>query len=146
MVRVLSVLLLILPMAGEAQVRPTLPPGVVRVSFGTAHRYYGPGKEMCAIVFPLPSAEFERGTTELSYAVELEPQKVKKASARVLGESSQPLRAVPCNVFAPVPGGFTQTQIGSTISRADKAPLAPGRYTLRIVVDGRTADVPFTIK
>jgi len=129
-----------------AQPRVTLPKGVKRVAFGTAHRYFGPGKEMCVIVFPLPSAVFDRGTTELSYAVELEPRTVKKASAHVIGDAPQPLRSVACNVFTPVPGGFSQTQIGSTISRTDKAPLAPGQYTLRIVVDGQAADVPFSVK
>jgi hypothetical protein len=129
-----------------AQPPVALPRGVKSVAFGTAHRYFGPGKEMCAIVYPLPGAVFERGVTELSYAVELEPLTVRKASASVIGGSPQPLRSVPCNVFMPVRGGFSQTQIGSTISRHDKAPLAPGRYTLRITVDGQTADVPFTIK
>ncbi len=130
----------------DAQPRVTLPRGVARVSFGTAHRYFGPGKEMCVIVFPLPGAAFERGTTELSYAVELEPRTVKKASAQVVGATPQSLRSVACNVFTPVPGGFSQTQIGNTISRIDKAPLASGQYTLRIVVDGQTADVPFHVK
>ncbi len=131
---------------GDAQTRVTLPRGVTRVSFGTAHRYFGPGKEMCVIVHPLPSAVFERGTTELSFAVELEAQTVKKASAQVTGATPQPLRSVPCNVFTPIRGGFSQTQIGSTISRVDNAPLASGEYRLRIVVDGETAEVPFSIK
>lgn len=56
----------------------TLPKGVTRVSFGTAHRYFGPGKEMCVITSPVPGAVFERGTTELSYAVELEPRTVRR--------------------------------------------------------------------
>lgn len=124
----------------------TLPKGVKSVSFGTAHRYFGPGKEMCVITYPMPGAVFERGITELSYAVELEPRTVTKASAQVIGQTPQPLRAVPCNVFTPMPGGFSQTQIGNTISRTDRAPLASGAYKLRISVDGQTADVPFTIK
>ena len=132
--------------AAQPQSGVTLPRGVKSVAFGTAHRYYGPGKEMCVITFPMPGAVFEHGITELSYAVELEPRTVKKASASIVGELPQPLRSVPCNVFLPVRGGFSQTQIGSTISRADKAPLARGRYTLRIAVDGQTADIPFTIK
>ena len=130
----------------QAQNRPTLPKGVKSVSFGTAHRYYGPGKEMCVIVYPMPAAVFEPAPMELSYAVELEPQTVKKAAVQVIGAAPQPLRAMPCNVFTPVPGGFSQTQIGNTISRIDKAPLAIGTYKLRISVDGQTADVPFTIK
>lgn len=131
---------------GDAQTPSTLPRGVKRVLFGTAHRYYGPGKEMCVIVYPLPSAVFERGTTELSFAVELEAQTVKKASAQVTGSTPQTLRSVPCNVFTPIRGGFSQTQIGSTISRIDNAPLASGEYRVRIVVDGATAEVPFSIK
>ena len=129
----------------HAQQRVTLPKGVTRVSFGTAHRYFGPGKESCVVVYPLPSAVFERGITELTYAVELEAKAVKQASATIMGVPAQPLRSVPCNVFTPIPGGFSQTQIGNTISRADKGPLASGQYTLRIVVDGQTADIPFTI-
>ncbi len=112
----------------DAQPRVTLPKGVKSVSFGTAHRYFGPGKEMCVIVFPLPGAVFERGITELSYAVELEPRTVKKASAqRDRRHAAAACASVACNVFTPVPGGFSQTQIGNTISRADKAPLASGR-------------------
>ena len=132
--------------AASADQKSTLPEGVKSVAFGTAHRYFGPGKEMCVITYPVPTAVFARGVTELSYAVELEPQTVTKASAQVIGEAPQPLRAVPCNVFTPIRGGFSQTQIGNTISRTDKAPLAPGTYKLRISVDGYSTDVPFTIK
>jgi hypothetical protein len=146
MVRAILMFVLMLTAAGDAQTRVTLPKGVKRVAFGTAHRYFGPGKEMCVIVYPLPSGVFERGTTELSYAVELEPLAVKKASAQLITDAQQPLTSVPCNVFTPVRGGFSQTQIGNTISRSDKAPLASGRYTLRISVDGQIVDVPFSIK
>jgi hypothetical protein len=101
---------------------------------------------MCAIVYPLPNpAVFERGVTEISYAVELEPRTVTRASAQVVGETPQQLRAVGCNAFVPVRGGFSQTQIGSTVSRIDKKPLTPGTYTLRVTVDGQTADVPFRV-
>jgi hypothetical protein len=146
-IHALTLVLLLAPacIAG-AQPKVTLPKGVVRVSFGTAHRYFGPGKEMCVVVYPSPTAVFKRGITELTYAVELEPKAVKQASAHVVGDAPQPLRSVPCNVFTPVPGGFSQTQIGSTIFRIDKGPLAPGQYTLRITVDGQSADVPFSIK
>jgi hypothetical protein len=130
----------------ETQTRVTLPKGVKSVSFGTAHRYFGPGKESCVIVYPLPTAVFDRGITELTYAVELEPLTVKKASAQLVSNTEQPLMSVPCNVFTPVRGGVSQTQIGNTISRHDKAALASGRYTLRINVDGQTVDVPFSIK
>jgi hypothetical protein len=124
----------------------TLPKGVRSVTFGTAHRYYGPGKEMCVVAYPMPGGVFERGVAEISYAVELEPLIVKQAAARVTARSPQPLRSVPCNVFTPVRGGFSQTQLGSTISRIDKAPLESGTYTLRIEVDGQIAEVPFIIK
>ena len=131
-----------------SQSAPTrLPSGVRSVSFGQAQRYKGPGKEMCAIVQSLPRpAAFVRGGREISYAVELEPQVVKSASARVVAPAGQELHAVACNVFTPVKGGFSQTQLGNTLSRIDKAPLLPGLYTLRITVDGQTAEVPFTIR
>ena len=64
----------------------------------------------------------------------------------VIAPAGQELRAVACNVFTPVKGGFSQTQLGNTLSRADKAPLLAGQYILRIAVDGQTAEVPFTIK
>ena len=125
----------------------TLPSGVKSVSFGQAQRYTGAGKEMCAIVKPLPSpAVFARGVTEVSYAVELEPQVVRSASARVIAPAGQELRAAGCNAFTPIKGGFSQTQLGSTLSRADKAPLRSGQYTLRITVDGQVAEVAFTIQ
>jgi hypothetical protein len=123
-----------------------LPAGVKSVAFGTAHRYYGPGKEMCVVVYPMPGGVFERGVTEISYAVELEPQTVKSAAARVIAPGGQEIRAAACNVFMPIKGGFTQTQLGSTLSRVDKGSLRPGEYTLRITVDGQTAEVPFSIK
>jgi hypothetical protein len=137
---------LCLSAAVSGQTRVTLPKGVRSVAFGTAHRYFGPGKEMCSITYPLPGAVFAAGIAELSYAVELEPVTVKQASVQVIGDTAQPLRSVPCNVWTPVRGGFSQTQIGNTISRIDKAPLASGQYKLRITVDGQTVEVPFSIK
>ena len=141
-------ILIVLGIAARSQTVPaSLPPGVRSVSFGQAQRYSGPGKDMCAIVRPLPRpAVFERGATEITYAVELEPRVVTSASARVIAPAGQELRAAPCNVFTPIKGGFSQTQLGNTLSRADKAPLLAGQYILRIAVDGQTAEVPFTIK
>ena len=128
------------------QASVSLPVGVKGVSFGQAQRYNGPGKEMCAIVRPLASPPvFERGVKEISYAVELEPRVVKSASARVVAPAGQELRAAGCNIFTPIKGGFSQTQVGSTLSRTDNAPLLPGRYTLHITVDGQTAEIPFVI-
>lgn len=145
---VLATLLLLLGVLASSQNPPiSLPSGVKSVSFGQAQRYGGAGKELCAIVQPLPSpAVFERGVTEISYTVELEPRIVKSASARVVAPAGQELRADGCNAYMPIKGGFSQTQLGSSISRVDKAPLRPGRYTLRISVDGQAAEVPFTIK
>lgn len=142
-----SVLFMLAFAAPPQQAGIRLPAGVKGVSFGQAQRYNGPGKEMCAIVRPLPSpAVFDRGVTEITYAVELEPRTVQSASARVIAQGGQELRAVPCNVFVPVKGGFSQTQLGNTLSRVDKAPLQPGQYSLRITVDGQVAEVPFSIK
>ena len=143
-----ATILVSLAIAAFAQDAPiTLPAGVKGVSFGQAQRYQGAGKEMCAIVQPLPSpAVFERGVTEISYAVALEAGTVKSASARVVAPAGQELRAVPCNIFTPIKGGFSQTQLGSSISRIDKEPLRSGQYTLRITVDGQVAEVAFTIK
>jgi hypothetical protein len=102
---------------------------------------------MCAIVRPLASPPvFESGVTEISYAVELEPRVVKSASARVVAPAGQELRAAGCNIFTPIKGGFSQTQVGSTLSRAGNAPLLPGRYTLRVTVDGHTTEIPFEIR
>lgn len=131
-----------------AQTRVTLPSGVAGVSFGRAQRYKDiSGKEMCAIVQPLadPPA-FERGVTEISYAVHLQPRTVKSASTRVVAPAHRELQGLPCHVFTLVKGGFSQTQLGSTLFRLDKAPLQSGSYLLRITIDGRTADVPFAIK
>jgi hypothetical protein len=140
--------LIVLALAAPSQLAHiTLPSGVKSVSFGQAQRYTGAGKEMCAIVKPLPiPAVFERGVTEVSYAVELEAQVVQRASARVVAPAGQELRAAGCNAFTPIKGGFSQTQLGSTLSRADKAPLRSGQYTLRITVDGQVAEVAFTIR
>jgi hypothetical protein len=143
-----ATILVSLAIAASSQNAPvTLPAGVKAVSFGQAQRYQGAGKEMCAIVQPLPSpAVFERGVTEISYGVALEPGTVKSASARVVAPAGQELRAVPCNIFTPIKSGFSQTQLGSSISRIDKAPLRSGQYTLRVTVDGQMAEVPFTVK
>jgi hypothetical protein len=124
-----------------------LPAGVTGVSFGQAQRYRAGGKEMCTIAEPLRTpAAFARGVVEIAYAVHLEPLVVKSASARVVAPAGQELRAAPCNALTPVKGGFSQTQLGSSITRLDKAPLLPGQYTLRITVDGQVAEVPFTIR
>ena len=143
----LAAVLILLGMAASSQnALPRLPTGVRSVSFGQAQRYNGTGKQLCAIVRPLSNpAVFERGVTEVSYAIELEPVVVKSASARVVAPAGQELGAAPCNAFTPIKGGFSQTQLGSSISRADKAPLLPGRYTLRLTVDGQVAEIPFTI-
>ena len=123
-----------------------LPIGVKSVSFGQAQRYTGAGKELCAIVQALPSpAVFEHGVAEVSYAVELEARSVKSASARVVAPAGQELRAAGCNAYTPIKGGFSQTQLGSSISRVDKAPLLSGQYTLRITVDGQVVEIPFAI-
>ena len=126
----------------------TLPPGVTAVSFGRGERFKdAAGKEMCSIAKPLPEpAAFERGVTEISYGVALTPHVVKSASARVIAPGGQDLRVASCNIFTPVKGGFSQTQLGSTISRADKRPLVPGAYRLRITIDGHTAEIPFSVK
>ncbi len=139
---------MLLGVATLAQNAPvTLPAGVKSVSFGQAQRYDAGGKEFCAIVKPLPTpVVFDRGVAEISYAVELEPRTVKSAAARVVAPAGQELRASGCNAFTPIKGGFSQTQLGSTLSRVDKAPLRSGRYTLRITVDGQIAEVAFTIK
>lgn len=143
----LMTLLLALGLAISSQRAPvTLPGGVKSVSFGQAQRYQGAGKELCAIVRPLAQPlVFERGVMEISYAVELEPVVVKSASARVVAPAGQELRTSACNAFTPIKGGFSQTQLGSSISRADKAALLPGPYSLRITVDGQVADVTFTV-
>ena len=145
MITFLHVLLGVATLAQNAPV--TLPAGVKSVSFGQAQRYDAGGKEFCAIVKPLPTpVVFDRGVTEISYAVELEPRTVKSAAARVVAPAGQELRASGCNAFTPIKGGFSQTQLGSTLSRVDKAPLRSGQYTLRITVDGQIAEVAFTIK
>ena len=139
--------LILLGAAALSQNAPvSLPTGVKSVSFGQAQRNDGAGKQLCAIVQPLPRpAVFERGVREISYAVELEPRIVKSASARVVAPAGQELQAAACNAFTPIKGGFSQTQLGSSLSRVDKAPLRAGQYTLRITVDGQVAEIPFTI-
>ena len=111
------------------------------MSFGQAQRYTAqarrcaPSSSRCRVRW-CSSEE----STEISYAVELEPRVVKSASARVVAPAGQELRAPGCNVFTPIKGGFSQTQLGSTLSRVDKEPLRSGQYTLRITVDGQTAE------
>ena len=142
-----AALLTLMQVAALSQNAPvSLPTGVKAVSFGQAQRYDGAGKPLCAIIQPLPRpVVFERGVREISYAVQLEPRTVKSASARVVAPAGQQLQAAACNAFTPIKGGFSQTQLGSSISRVDKAPLNPGQYTVRITVDGQTVDIPFSI-
>jgi hypothetical protein len=137
------------PTSAGAQSRGTLPSGIAGVSFGIAQRYKdASGKEMCSIVHPLADPPvFERGVMEISYGVHLQPRAVKSASTQVVAPAPQgELQRAPCHAFTLVKGGFSQTQLGSTLSRLDKAPLRSGRYVLRITIDSQTADVPFTIK
>ena len=138
--------------AGEAlpaQSRAILPDGVSGVSFGTARRYKdASGKEMCAIVQPLGDPPvFHRGVMEIAYGVHLRPRAVKSASTQLVAPVTQEaLHRIPCNAFTLVKGGFSQTLLGSTISRADKAPLASGKYVLRMTIDGETAEIVFTVR
>jgi hypothetical protein len=133
----------------SAQPRVTLPAGVVDVSFGKATRYTdASGKAMCAIVDPVGEPPvFAHGISEISYGVQLQPRTVKSAATQVIAPPGQgELRRTPCHAFTLIKGGFSQTLLGSTIARVDGSPLKPGRYALRITVDGQTATVPFTIK
>jgi hypothetical protein len=134
--------------ASTAQVQVPLPVGVAGVSFGKAQRYKDvTGKEMCAIVEPVADPpSFNRGVTEISYGVALQPRAVKSAATTVIAPAGQQLHSVPCNIFMLVTGGFSQTQLGSTIMRVDKQPLVAGTYQLRITVDGQTAEIPFSVK
>jgi hypothetical protein len=143
------VVVLALQATSQSPVRMTLPAGVTAVSFGTAQRYKdAAGKEMCAIARPLTDPPvFDRDVTEISYGVGLQPGAVQSASTQVIAPAEQGyLQRTPCNAFAPVKGGFSQTLLGSTIQRLDKKPMQSGSYILRITVDGQTADVPFTIR
>jgi hypothetical protein len=131
-----------------AVVRPVLP-GVRRVSFGVAERTKNAaGTEICWIAQPLPDPPvFDGVVSEITYVVELEPRTVKSAATRVVAPPGQgALEGAVCNGFTIIRGGFSQTQLGNTISRVDQQPLMPGSYTLQITVDGQTAEVPFTIK
>jgi len=133
----------------DAQPRITLPAGVSGVSFGKAQHYKdASGKNMCAIVSPLSDPPvFERGVTEVSYGVQLQPRAVKSAATQIVAPPGQgELHHAPCHAFTLIKGGFSQTQLGSTISRLDKSPLKSGKYILRITVDGHTAEVRFTIR
>jgi hypothetical protein len=106
------------------------------------------GSEVCGIVERLkdPPA-FASGVREISYAVALEPRGVKSAVTEVVAPGGQgQLIPKPCNAFTIVRGGFSQTQLGSTLSRSDKAPLKSGWYQLRLIIDGQVADVPFMVK
>jgi SAM-dependent methyltransferase len=145
----LAVALVVLLAGSPLVAQGALPAGVVRVSFGVAVRARNSaGTESCRIPKPLSTpAAFERGLAEITYAVELEPKVVKSAAAQLAAPPGQgTLTASPCNVFTLVPGGFSQTQLGNTVSRADKKPLASGSYKVRITVDGQTVEVPFTVK
>jgi hypothetical protein len=116
------------------------------VSFGAAQRYKDTsGKEMCAIVKPLDPPVFPRGATAISYGVHLRPRVVKAASAQIVAPAGQELRREPCNAFTLIERGFSQTLLGSTLSRLDGKPLVAGKYTLRVTVDGQSAEFPFEI-
>ena len=141
------------PATPSVERRPTITVGPVtgvrRVAFGTAQRTPGTGGlSTCTIPDPLPEpALFAPGTREISYIVELEPRSVKSAATEVIAPEGQgQLLGVHCNGFTIITGGFSQTQLGNTISRLDKNPLKPGTYILRITVDGESADVPFVVK
>ena len=126
-----------------------LPAGVKRVVFGVAHRAKSPsGGESCTIAEPLADPPvFDRAPREITYIVELEAGTVKSASTEVVAPSGQGDTAgVNCNAYSVVAGGFSHTQLGNTISRTDKQPLSSGQYRVRIVVNGETAEVPFSIR
>ncbi len=134
-------------LAASALGQPALPAGAVRVSFGTAVRTRNAaGTESCRITKPLsPPVIFDR-PTEITYTVELEPKGAKSARAQLIAPAAQALTAVPCNVFTLVMRGFSQTQVGNTVSRADGKPFSPGVYRVHVTIDGQSTDVAFTIK
>ena len=143
----LAVALVAIVLVASAFGQPALPAGAVRVSFGTAVRTRNAaGTESCRITKPLSSPVIFDRPTEITYTVELEPKGVKSAQAQLVAPAAQALAAVPCNVFTLVTGGFSQTQVGNTVSRADRKPFLPGVYSVHLTIDGRSADVAFTIK
>jgi hypothetical protein len=142
-------LLVWLLLVEAAVAQGALPPGVTRVSFGAAQRTKNSaGTETCRVPQPLSEpVSFNGGVTEITYAVELEPKVVKSASAQLVAPAGQgALSAVPCNVFTLIPGGFSQTQLGNTVSRVDKKPFAAGVYKVRVTIDRVSAEIAFTVK
>jgi hypothetical protein len=144
-----AIVALLLCAASFAQSQAHLPKGVVGVTFGEAGRTKDAvGNEVCGIAARLPDPPaFRAGVKEISYAVALEPRAVKSAVTEVVAPGGQgQLIAKPCNAFTIVRGGFSQTQLGSTLSRLDNAPLKSGSYQLRLIVDGQVSEVTFMIK
>ena len=129
-----------------------LPPGILRVFFGTAVRDRSvTGLERCTIPEPLPTPpRFEPDTMEIAYTILVDPKLVKGVTAKVVGDLGCPepwTRG--CIGYTLCDGSVCQNQYGATLSCPNGKALKKGAYKLSLTVGGaggKTAELPFEIQ
>jgi hypothetical protein len=137
------------PSAPSTTTAPALPPGVLRVLFGTAVRDRSfTGVPRCSIPEPLPAPpRFAPGTTEITYAIVVDPQVVKAVTAKVVGDLGCPEPwSLGCPGYAACGSAICQNQYGATVSCPNGKPLNKGSYKLSLAVGDKTVEVPFEIQ
>lgn len=123
-----------------------LPSGVKGIHLGTAVRGTTPsGGESCSIKAPLQAPlAFPRGTTEISYTLELYCG-AGQVEAKIAGPSLSAIEQTNCNAYGVSDGSVCQTQLGGTVSLPGKKAFPSGQYKLEITSGGKTVAVPFRV-
>jgi hypothetical protein len=123
-----------------------LPAGVKGIRLGAAVRETTPsGGESCSIKAPLQAPlAFPRGTTEISYTLELDCG-AGRVEAKIAGPSLSAIKQTNCNAYGVSDGSICQTQIGGTVSLPGKKAFPSGQYKLEINAGGKTVAVPFRV-
>ena len=106
----------------------------------------------CSLATPLsPPRRFAKGTLEVAFQFDFDPQKVQATNASIVGMDF-PRAAVEttcCQRFAIIMGNPMVDRVACRVARADKQPFRPGRYRLVVSGDDPTmleAEVPFVVE
>jgi len=125
--------------------KPTvLPSGLQKVVIGKAFN----NEKDCQITEPLSTPiKFPAGTTQFAFQVVIDPEKAGSLRISLDGAGmSEGTKSVNCNKYAIVMGSPQQYQWGATISSIGGKALKSGTYVLKVIVDGKTVEVPFEIE
>jgi photosystem II stability/assembly factor-like uncharacterized protein len=123
----------------------TLPPGITSVVMGTTFT----ASPDCEIVDPRSAPlTYPVGTSQIAFQIMVDVAMVQSVNISIDKSFGGVTLAQGCNKYTVYQGQPRQVQWGSTIRRADNAPLPPDTYTMSIFINGSSQpnlQIPFTI-